>query len=133
MNDTQINALKQTSIQALGEMFPNATLEMLEAGAEVLAADLEKEFDFSNNVDQEEFDLSVTRRLQSIFMRPAQPYSFKAKEGDRIRVRGSRLDRIGEIVAVQGIDGAPPYLVRFDNDRLSLIYPGSGATVEPAR
>lgn len=42
--------------------------------------------------------------------------------------------RAGLIVAVRGADGAPPYLVRwFDDDHVSLVFPGPEARVELSR
>ena len=58
----------------------------------------------------------------------------KASVGDRIIVRGARvgdLERDGEIVAVEGKEGGPPYLVRWAADgRVSLFFPGPDATVQ---
>lgn len=56
-----------------------------------------------------------------------------AKMGDRIVVRGHQVgdgDRRGEIVEVQGADGAPPYVVRWSDGHEVLFFPGSDATVE---
>lgn len=51
-----------------------------------------------------------------------------AIKGDRLLVQGSRAGdplRDGEIIAVRGDDGAPPYLVRWTDDgHVSLTYPG---------
>ncbi|AEW98608.1 protein of unknown function DUF1918 (plasmid) [Streptantibioticus cattleyicolor NRRL 8057 = DSM 46488] len=38
---------------------------------------------------------------------------------------------IGEIVEVRGADGAPPYVVRFDDGHETLIFPGPDCVVEP--
>jgi hypothetical protein len=57
----------------------------------------------------------------------------RAEVGDRLRVRGrtaGRQDRVAVIVEVRGVDGAPPYLVRFHDGRESLVFPGSDASVE---
>lgn len=53
--------------------------------------------------------------------------------GDELIIRSSRLEggvRDGEILEVRGLDGSPPYLVRWsDNGHESLIFPGPDATV----
>ena len=58
----------------------------------------------------------------------------QASVGDRIIVKGLHLgdpDRDGEILAVDGSDGAPPYQVRWEPDsHVSLFFPGSDAIVE---
>jgi hypothetical protein len=58
----------------------------------------------------------------------------KASSGDQIRVRGNHVgqpDRCGQIVAVRGVDGEPPFLVRWEGTAQEvLFFPGSDATVE---
>ena len=58
----------------------------------------------------------------------------KASVGDRIIVKGLHLgepDRDGEILAVDGPDGAPPYQVRWAADgHVSLFFPSADAIVE---
>lgn len=58
----------------------------------------------------------------------------QASVGDRIVIGGHHLgepDRDGEILEVRGADGAPPYLVRWDEDgREGLFFPGSDASVQ---
>lgn len=58
----------------------------------------------------------------------------KANVGDRLVVVGHRVGEHGhqaEILEVHGVDGAPPYLVRWiDDDHRSLVFPGSDATIE---
>ena len=57
----------------------------------------------------------------------------RASVGERIVIRGMTVempDRHGEIVEVRGEDGAPPYLVRFDDGHETLVFPGSDASVE---
>lgn len=57
----------------------------------------------------------------------------RAQVGDRLHVRGRTVDhpdRTGRIVEVRGADGAPPYLVRFDDGHERLVYPGPDAVVE---
>ncbi len=55
----------------------------------------------------------------------------RASVGDRITVRGHRVgepERDGEILEVRGVDGGPPYVVRWDTDgHESLFFPGSDA------
>jgi hypothetical protein len=41
-------------------------------------------------------------------------------------------DRSGEIIEVRGAEGAPPYLVRFDDSHERLVFPGPDCTVQPA-
>lgn len=57
----------------------------------------------------------------------------KTAMGDRIVIRGHKVgehERVGEILEVRGLDGAPPYLVRWDDDgHESIIYPGTDAFV----
>lgn len=56
-----------------------------------------------------------------------------ANLGDRLHVHGrivGQADHQGEIVEVRGIDGRPPYMVRFDDGHESLVFPGPDATVE---
>jgi len=56
-----------------------------------------------------------------------------ASVGERIVIRGTTVetpDRHGEIVEVRGENGAPPYVVRFDDGRETLVFPGTDATVE---
>ncbi|MFI9505725.1 DUF1918 domain-containing protein [Nocardia sp. NPDC052566] len=58
-----------------------------------------------------------------------------ANVGDRLLVHGHVVgqgDRQGEIIEVRRADGAPPYLVRFDDGHESLMYPGPDAVIEPA-
>lgn len=58
----------------------------------------------------------------------------QAKVGDHIIIRGRRVghvERDGEILAVEGPDGGPPYRVRWsDSDRVVLFFPGSGAQIQ---
>ena len=61
----------------------------------------------------------------------------EATIGDRICIHGSIVghpDKNGEIVEVHGDGGTPPYLVKFDDGKTRLIYPGPDAVIEhPAR
>jgi hypothetical protein len=55
-----------------------------------------------------------------------------ASPGDRVIVHGHRQGehaRDGEILEVQGEDGAPPYLVRWDDGRVSSLYPSSDVLI----
>jgi len=59
----------------------------------------------------------------------------RAAIGDRLCVHGRTVDkpdRMGEVVEVRGVDGQPPYLVRFDDGHERLIYPGPDSEVRPA-
>ena len=57
----------------------------------------------------------------------------QATIGDRICIHGSFVghpDKNGEIVEVHGDGGTPPYLVKFDDGKTRLIYPGPDAVIE---
>ncbi len=60
----------------------------------------------------------------------------RANVGDRLIVRGRHIgdhDRVAIILAIEGEDGAPPYLVRWQDDgHEGLTYPGPDAHVLPA-
>jgi Domain of unknown function (DUF1918) len=55
----------------------------------------------------------------------------QATVGDRIIVKGPRTgipNRDGEIIAIRGPDGEPPYVVRWsDSGHETLFFPGSDA------
>jgi hypothetical protein len=60
----------------------------------------------------------------------------QAAVGDRFRVRGNIVGqpgRTGEIVEVRGAGGEPPYMVRFDDGHMSLVFPGPDAIIEHPR
>ncbi len=63
----------------------------------------------------------------------------QAAVGDRLHIHGHNVgdpDKMGEIVEVHGKQGAPPYLVRFDDGHTGLVFPGPDAIIEhppPAR
>ena len=61
----------------------------------------------------------------------------QAVVGDRLHVHGQKVgmpDQISEIIEVRGMDGTPPYVVRHDDGHVTLVFPGSDASVEhPAR
>ncbi|MFI7642414.1 DUF1918 domain-containing protein [Nonomuraea sp. NPDC049400] len=55
-----------------------------------------------------------------------------AAVGDRLLVHGHIVgegDRSGVIMEVQGPDGGPPYMVRFDDGHTGLVFPGPDAVV----
>ena len=58
----------------------------------------------------------------------------RAAVGDKIVVRGHRVgqrDREAVVLAVEGADGGPPYLVRWNDDETEGVYfPGADAVVE---
>ena len=57
----------------------------------------------------------------------------QAQVGDRLHVRGHKVghhDRLGEVLEVRGENGAPPYLIRFDDGHESLVFPGADCVVE---
>ncbi len=58
----------------------------------------------------------------------------EAKPGDRIIIKGHRIgepDRDCEVIEVRGPDGAPPYVVRWeDSGHETLFFPGPDAAVE---
>lgn len=59
----------------------------------------------------------------------------RARPGDRIIIRGRTVetpDRHGEIIEVRGVDGEPPYRVRFGEGHESVVYPGSDFVIEHA-
>ncbi len=57
----------------------------------------------------------------------------RAAVGDRVRVRGHSVgtaDRHGEIREIQGPDGTPPFLVRWDDGHERLFFPGSDVDIQ---
>ncbi|WP_084223219.1 DUF1918 domain-containing protein [Kitasatospora cheerisanensis] len=57
----------------------------------------------------------------------------QATVGDHVHMYSRSVgmtDRKGEIVEVRGTDGAPPYLVRFEDGHAGLVYPGPDCVVE---
>ncbi|HEU0024175.1 MAG TPA: DUF1918 domain-containing protein [Thermoleophilaceae bacterium] len=58
----------------------------------------------------------------------------RAAPGDRLVISShhtGELERDGEILEVLGDDGAPPYVVRWEDDgHVSRLYPGSDAHVQ---
>ncbi|HTB54783.1 MAG TPA: DUF1918 domain-containing protein [Trebonia sp.] len=56
--------------------------------------------------------------------------------GDKICIHGNvvgHADRNGEIIEVHGDRGEPPYVVRFEDGRTRLVYPGPDAVIVPAQ
>jgi hypothetical protein len=56
----------------------------------------------------------------------------RATAGDELIVRGRHVgdvDRRGVIIEIQGPDGAPPYLVRWQDGRESVFFPSSDTVV----
>ena len=60
-----------------------------------------------------------------------------ANVGDWLVVHGRTLDapsREGRVEELLHVDGSPPYLVHWlDDDRRSLVFPGSDAVISPTR
>ncbi|MDQ1537559.1 MAG: hypothetical protein QOE58_1952 [Actinomycetota bacterium] len=57
----------------------------------------------------------------------------RAAVGDRLHVHGRVVgtsDHTSEIIEIRGLDGGPPYLIRHDNGREALVFPGTDASVE---
>ncbi|HVK27763.1 MAG TPA: DUF1918 domain-containing protein [Nocardioides sp.] len=57
-----------------------------------------------------------------------------AEVGDRLVVEGhtaAEHRREAEVLEVRGADGAPPYLVRWQDGHESLAFPGPDAHVVP--
>ncbi|MDV7244136.1 MULTISPECIES: DUF1918 domain-containing protein [Rhodococcus] len=53
--------------------------------------------------------------------------------GDRLHVQGRVVGahaHTAEVVEVHGENGEPPYLVRYDDGREALVFPGPDAWVE---
>lgn len=58
----------------------------------------------------------------------------QANVGDRILVESRSAEqhrREGEVIAVRGEDGGPPYEVRWDDGHEGLVFPGPDAHVLP--
>jgi uncharacterized protein DUF1918 len=66
-------------------------------------------------------------------MSQANDPELRAREGDRLVVRGHHQgepQRDGEILKVLGDDGAPPFLVRWEDGHESEVFPGSDMFVQ---
>ncbi|HET8592942.1 MAG TPA: DUF1918 domain-containing protein [Solirubrobacterales bacterium] len=66
-------------------------------------------------------------------MTPDSHSQLRAKPGDRLVVRGHhqgepQMD--GEILKVLGEDGAPPFLVRWEDGHEAEVFPGSDMFVQ---
>ena len=60
----------------------------------------------------------------------------RAQSGDQLTVRGRHQgdpDRHGEIIEVEGADGAPPYIVRWHDGHVSTFFPASDSQIEHPR
>ena len=59
----------------------------------------------------------------------------RATIGDRITVKGHHVgdpQREGEIIEVRGLEGRPPYRVRwFSDGHEAIVYPGADAMITP--
>jgi Domain of unknown function (DUF1918) len=56
----------------------------------------------------------------------------RARVGDQLTVKGRHqgdVERHGEIIQVDGPNGAPPYLVRWQDGHDSLLFPSSDAEI----
>ncbi|MFI2609140.1 DUF1918 domain-containing protein [Kitasatospora sp. NPDC018619] len=56
-----------------------------------------------------------------------------AAVGDQLHIHSRSVgmaDQKGEIVEVRGADGAPPYVVRFEDGHEGLVYPGPDCNIE---
>ena len=57
----------------------------------------------------------------------------QAAPGDRLFITGHRVGdqpTDGEIIEVLGDDGAPPYVVRWEDGHESRVYPGSDIHIQ---
>jgi Domain of unknown function (DUF1918) len=57
----------------------------------------------------------------------------RANRGDALLIRGHHVgdqDRLATIIEVHGTDGAPPYLVRWEDGHESVFFPSCDAFVE---
>jgi hypothetical protein len=58
--------------------------------------------------------------------------SMKAQVGDQLVITSHHVgepERAAEILEVRGPNGEPPYLVRWNDGRESLSFPGSDASI----
>lgn len=59
----------------------------------------------------------------------------QVKTGDRLVIHGKTVgapSEHGEVTEVRGADGGPPYMVRFDDGSVRLIFPGPDCELEQA-
>ena len=57
----------------------------------------------------------------------------RARPGDRLVIRAhhtGEAERDGEILEVLGENGAPPFVVRWDDGHVSRLYPGTDAYIQ---
>ncbi len=57
----------------------------------------------------------------------------RASVGDRIVVKSKHVGenpRDGEVIEVHGTDGAPPFLVRWEDGHEGLVFPGPDTVIE---
>jgi hypothetical protein len=57
----------------------------------------------------------------------------RAAPGDRLIVSGhhqAEPERDGEVLEVRGEDGAPPYLVRWEDGTTTVLYPSSDVSIQ---
>lgn len=57
----------------------------------------------------------------------------QAIKGDVLFVHGrivGQRDRRAQIIEVRGADGAPPYVVRYEDGHEAVVFPGPDAMVE---
>ena len=56
-----------------------------------------------------------------------------AQVGERLLIHGRKVghpEQHAEVLEVRGADGAPPYLVRFEDGHEGLVFPGSDCHVD---
>jgi hypothetical protein len=66
-------------------------------------------------------------------MESAGDSTLRAQPGDRLVVRGHRQgepERDAEVLEVLGEDGAPPYLVRWEDGHESELFPGADIFIQ---
>lgn len=64
----------------------------------------------------------------------SEEVAMRASVGDRVCIRGNSVgtaDRLGEIRQIQGPDGTPPFVVRWDDGHEGLFFPGPDAKIQP--
>lgn len=57
----------------------------------------------------------------------------RAQVGDRLHVQGrvvGQPETSAEVIEVHGENGAPPYLVRYDDGHEVLVFPGSDGWID---
>lgn len=57
----------------------------------------------------------------------------RADVGDRLHVHSRAVGKepqVAEVLAVQGVDGAPPYRVRYEDGHEAVVFPGPDCTIE---